>query len=254
MNSFVVYTILYLVLSLPSLTLLAVACETRYRKQPLYGHHCISSSDVVVLQADHTECQWRCLRTQDCSYINYNTDRDQCEIGLGQCESLAPANGIMVSVYWQPRDICLHWGSYQEPGRVAVGEAGLSPPSYAGRAKIGEAMVLGKFLAYSGGLHIWVNNQGTMTSVNHGSGNIVEVLTTVSGCPLFWVPYTGGDPLPSGAVVGGYLTNGKATYVARKHYSTDVAGGYYNTESELVYFASGAARTSGTMEVLVLIW
>ena len=236
-----------------SLSVISVAtCDTRYTREPLYGHRCMAGSEAAVSQVDRPRCQWQCLR-QNCSYINYNPDSDQCEIGLGQCESLAPTAGVMVNVYWQPRDDCLHWASYQEPGRLAVGEGGRSVPSYAGRTKIGEAMVLGKFLAIPGSLHIWVNNQGSLLAISDGSGNGIEVLTTIAGCPLFWVPYTGGGPLPSGAVVGGYLTDGTATYVARKHHVTDVAVGYYNTEIEMIYFASGEARTSRTMEVLVLI-
>ena len=146
MGSYVVYKLPYLVLSLPLLTLLAPACEMRHTKDPLYGHRCISSSDVVVRQEDHRGCQWRCLRIQDCSYINHTPESDRCEIGLGQCESLAPAVGVMVNVYWSPRDVCLHWGSHQEVGRVAVGEGGMSPPRYVGRTYVGEAMVLGQIL------------------------------------------------------------------------------------------------------------
>ena len=79
------------------------------------------------------------------------------------------------------------------------------------------------------------------------------MLTTIAGCPLFWVPYTGGDPLPSGAVVGGYLTDGTATYVARTYFLSDVPNGYHNTETEKIYYASEGAKISSTMEILVLI-
>ena len=240
------------VLALSLSVVFVATCETRYTWGPLYEHRCMPGSEVSVSLVDRSRCQWQCLR-QNCSYINYHPDSNQCEIGLGQCESLVSAVGVMVNVYWQPRDNCLHWGSYQEPGRVAVGEGGRSVPSYAGLTKIGEAMVLGKFLAIPGSLHIWVNNHGTETAVLDGSGYGVEVLTTIVGCPSFWVPYTGGDQLPSGAVVGGYLMDGTATYVARKHHVTDVAIGYYNTESEIIYFGSAGARTSRTMEILVLI-
>ena len=252
MGSFVFYMVVYLGLNFPSLTLFAAACETRYTKHPLYGHRCISSSDVVVHQADRRECQWRCLKIQYCSYINYNPNSDQCEIGLGQCESLVPAAGVMVNIYWQPRDVCLHWGFYQELGRVAVWRGSPRPVC---RTKLENALVIGKYIALTSPNNpgTWVNNQGKQISVIHGSGNVVEVLTTIAGCPLFWVPYTGGNPLPSGVVVGGYLANGKATNVARVQYSTDLAVGYYNPDTEMAYYASRGARISSTMEILVLI-
>ena len=253
MCPFMAYQISCTTLLTLSLSVIFVAtCETRYTKEPLYEHRCMSGSEVPVSNVDRLRCQWQCLR-QNCSYINYNPESDQCEIGLGQCESLVSAAGDLVNVYWQPRDNCLNWGSRQEPGCVAVGEGGRSPSLYTGRTKIGEAMVLGSFVAIPDSLHIWVKNQGSMLPVRDGSRNGIEVLSTIVGCPLFWVPYIGGDHLPIGAVVGGYLPYGKAAYVARKHYVTDVAVGYYNTETEMIYFASGAARTSRTMEVLVLI-
>ena len=250
MGSYVVHMVLYLVLSLPSLTLFAAACETMYTKHPLYGYRCKSSFDIVLHQADRTECQWRCLKIPNCSYINYNPESDQCEIGLGQCESLAPAIGVMVNVYWQPRDVCLHWGSYQQPGRVAFGAGSHRP---AARIKHGEALVVGKYAAYRSNPFIFANNQGQRIIAVLGSGNVIEVLTTIASCPLFWVPYTGGNLLPSGVVVGGYLANGKAIYVARVLYRGDLACGYYNLDTEMAYYESGGARTSSTMEILVLI-
>ena len=249
MGSYVVIMVLYLVLSLPSLTLFAAACETMYTKHPLYGHRCKSSFDVVLHQADRTGCQWRCLKIPNCSFINYNPDSDQCEIGLGQCESLAPAIGVMVNVYWQPRDVCLHWGSYQEPGRVAFGASKNRP---AARIKRGEALVVGKYVA-DHNPRIFANNQGERIVAVQGSGNVIEVLTTIASCPLFWVRYTGGNPLPRGVVVGGYLANGKATYVARVQYSTALTCGYYNPDTEMAYYEFRRTRTSSTMEILILI-
>ena len=86
--------------------------------------------------------QWHCLK-QNCSYINYNPDSDQCEIGLGQCEFLAPTVGVMVNVYWQLRDVCLQWGCYQETGWVAFGTGSYRPDA---RIKHGEALVVGKYV------------------------------------------------------------------------------------------------------------
>ena len=252
MNSFIVSQLSCAVLALPLLGLVVAACETRYTKEPLHEYRCVSDSEVVVSKTDNQKCQMQCLR-QNCSYINYNPDSNQCEIGLGQCESLARAVGVLVNVYWQPRDACLHWGSYQEPGRVAVGIEDNDPPMYAGRTKVGEAMVIGKFLAIPNDLHIWVNNDGQRWHVDYGTDTTVEVLTTIIGCPLFWVPYTSGKPLPEGAVVGGYLNDGKATYVARKQDGVQLACGYYNTESENIYYEVAGAKTSTTMEVLMLL-
>ena len=47
----------------------------------------MSGSEVIVSPVDRPQCQWQCLK-HNCSYINYDPDSDQCDIGLGQCESL----------------------------------------------------------------------------------------------------------------------------------------------------------------------
>ena len=114
-------------------------------------------------------------------------------------------------------------------------------------------MIVGKYTTHPSSPSILVNYRGEQLRIVHGSGTVVEVLNTIAGCPLFWVPYTGGDPLPSGAVVGGYIADVTPTYVARKQYSTNLACGYYNTECEMIHYESSGARTSSTMELLVLL-
>ena len=212
----------------------------------------MSSYDVVVHQADRLQCVWRCLKMPNCRYMNHSPETDLCGIGMGQCEFLEPSVGTMVNVFWQSHDVCLYWDSYQEPGRVAVGD--VDGGVYVGRTIHGEAMVVGKFLDVdSYNPHIWANDQGERFSVDYGSDNAVEVLSTTADCPLFWVSYTGGNPLPVGAVAGGYLVDGKVTHVARKMYASSVAYGYYNTDTEMLYYEFSGAQNSTTIEILVLL-
>ena len=158
--------------------------------------------------------------------------------------------GVMVNVFWQSRDECLYWGPYQEPGRVAVGNTN----HFVGRTVHGDAMVVGIFIdVVNHDQHIWVNHQGQRV-VYYESDGVVEVLTTLADCPLFWVPYTGGNPLPVGAVAGGYLVNGKTTYIARMEDNGHMSFGYYNTDTEIMHYVSGHAKYSNTMEILILIW
>ena len=159
----------------------------------------------------------------------------------------------MVNVYSQTRDVRLYWGCYQESVRVAVGRGHNNPPMCIGRTKLGEATLIRKFLTIPNDLPIWVNNDGHRWHVDYGIDSTVVVLTTIIGCPLFWVPYTSGKPLPEGAVVGGYLIDGKATYVARKQDGAQFSCGYHNTESENMYYELAGAKTSTTMEVLALL-
>ena len=118
----------------------------------------------------------------------------------------------------------------------------------------GEATVIGKFLdSDTYGPHIYVNHQGKRIGADYGSNNVIEVLTTTAGCPLFWVPYTGGNPLPVGAVAGGYLSSGKVTYIAQKGVGSIPTFGYYNTDTEFIYYEFQGVQYSTAMEILVLI-
>ena len=75
---------------------------------------------------------------------------------------------------------------------------------------------------------------------HYESDGVVEVLTTLADCPLFWVPYTGGNPLP-------------VPYIAKIEDNGRLCFGYYNTETEVMYYVYDA-KYSNAMEILILIW
>ena len=55
-----------------------------------------------------------------------------------------------------------------------------------------------------------------------------EILTKDAACPLPWMPYTAGEPLPSGAVTGGHLADRSVLYVAKIVDNNYMFFGYYN--------------------------
>ena len=129
MFSCVVYNLLCGVLMLIFPVIFVTACEMKITKEPFYGHRCLSSSHVVVRQTNRVGCHLQCMHMKNCSFMNHNAERDLCEIGVGECESLVSAVGVSVNVYLQSRDDCLYWGCHQEPGRVAFGDTSFNPPA-----------------------------------------------------------------------------------------------------------------------------
>ena len=187
------------------------ACALRYTNKPIIGLRCATTITTAVVQAAHPQCVWRCLRAHSCRYINHDSVTDQCDVGLGQCESLQRATGAMVQAFGPPRRGCLRWGSKQEPGWVPV--VGKNGDNYVARTVSGDVSLIGTYDTYSSAF--WANNAGMAVGPVKQTDQDIEFLTKDPACPLPWMSYTAGEPLPSGAVIGGRLVDGSATYVAK---------------------------------------
>ena len=182
-----------------------------------------------------------------CRYINYNSAEGQCELGLGHCESLQPATGVIVNALGPPRHGCIRWSSDREPDWVVL----RGTDGYAARIVSGEALLIGTF--YTGAEDFWGNKQSTSIGPVCEADQDIEFLSKDATCPLPWMPYTAGEPLPLGAVAGGHLADGSATYVARVMHNNRFVFGYYNPQSASAYYESGGIHTTTSMDMLVLL-
>ena len=243
------YQVVFHVLLLFSRSLSVGACISKFTKKPLYGYRCTDSSntEVIVLQTDRPQCQWKCLRLEMCRHVNHNHYTAQCILGLGKCEALAPAFGYAVNAIGPPRDSCLHWGSRQDPGRVPVEIPGVS---YLARIRKGKTLLIGKFDISPA--RFWGNNEGVVVGPEYDT-NRIEFLTVDPACPLPWILYTVGDSLPSGVITGGHLSDGSITYASKVIIGDYQGFGYYNSRTELAYHEKGGAKTTTSMELMVLL-
>ena len=220
-------------------------CDTRYTKEPLHDHRCVSeeASEVAIWQTGRPQCVSRCLITKSCHYINHNSRFGQCELGLSQCAFVVPASGMKVNAYGPPRHTCLHWGASDDPGFTLVE----SHTSYVGRVVVGDALIVGK-------------SHGPGNGLAYSDGDVVgyirdgfEFLGIAPTCTASWVSYTAGAPLPNGGVVGGYLASGTETYVISAFLEDAWHVGYYVTEDKLAHFEHYNAQTASSVRMLVLL-
>ena len=235
---------IFYALLLCSRSLRCIACDFKFTKEPLDGHFCTvtSNNEITLWQTDRPHCVLSCTLKNTCHYINHNPDTSQCILGFDQCETLVPMVGGTVSVFGPPRDTCLLWGSANEPGREQV-----NLPIRAGRAFIGDALVVGKVEPNG---HFWGNNEGVQVGK---FDNDIEILTMDPACSVPWIPYVAGELLPAGVVNGGRLSDGSITYICRiNHYGILVIGNY-NAGTKLAYYANAGPLTTTTMEILVLL-
>ena len=227
-------------------SILVTACDPRHTNRPLYGLRCVSTVTANMRQAAHPQCVWRCLRMKTCHYINHNSDTGECELGLGQCESLQSAAGFAVSVFGSPRLGCLRWGSNQEPGSVTVRVAA----GNVARIVSVDTVLIGNSYPRSG--QFWSNMEGVSVGPIREVDQDIELLIKDATCPFPWMSYTAGEPHPSGAVAGGHLDDGSATYVARVIHGGYAVIAYYSPKSSLAYYESGGTHTTTSMDILVL--
>ena len=229
-------------------TILIIACDLSYTNRTLHGLRCVTSATTDVRQTARPQCVWRCLRKKICHYINYNSETGQCELGLGDCESLQPAVGVMVHAYGPPRLGCIYWlPSQNVEGEPSQGQGGVR---YAGCLE-GQYGSIGTF--NMDGRSFWANMEGEHIGPIFEADQTIEILTKHPACPVPWMPYTAGEPLPVGAVTGGHLADGSTTYVARLIHNGEMVFGYYNSRSAVAYYQFYGPQTTTSMDILVFL-
>ena len=248
LTSMITFRLALISISMYLHSVLLNACDTRHTNTPLQGLRCVSSVTADMRQIAHSQCVWRCLRIKTCYYINHNSDTGEYELGLGQCESLQSAAGFVVSVFGPPRHGCIRWGSSQEPGSVTVRVGSVD----VARIVSGDTVLIGNFDFLS--RQFWFNVKGVSFGPIYEADQDIELLIKDATCSLPWMPYIAGEPLPFGAVAGGHLADGTATYVAKVIRNRYAVIGHYNPKSPLAYHEFGGIHTPISMDILVLLW
>ena len=180
---------------------------------------------------------------------NHNHENVQCVLGLGKCESLAPAIGFSVNAFGPSRDSCLHWGSKQEHDHVLIETTG---KTCLARIAIGNTLLIGKFVVAPLNT-FWANNEGAQLVPVSETDQDIEFLSVDPACPVPWIPYTAGESLPFGVISGGHLSDGSITYVSKVIVNGYTVFDYYHARSELACYEYGGAQTTTSMELLVLL-
>ena len=69
-----------------------------------------------------------------------------------------------------------------------------------------------------------------------------------------WVPFTAGDPIPQGAVVGGIWSQTIALFVMKIQVDFHVVSGYYRADMKKAFVLGNSFINPTTMEILVMQW
>ena len=219
------------------------------------GFRCRTETDIFTNLTDipHHLCTHRCMTSRGCILANYNTEQRYCSLSNELCLEYIADDGFVVAYFGSKEALCLKWVSYtlyDDTNTIratdchpilltcALGRL-VSPPDYS---------LPGKYVNSVQGL--WAILDGTETRVGEK-----EILIIPDGCKVMWVPYTAGDALFSGAIVGGYLARNGGTdlYIIRARINDLTLFGYYNPIEAMGYVAHVGVYSLTSMEMLVLI-
>ena len=99
----------------------------------------------------------------------------------------------------------------------------------------------------------WGNKLGMKIGPVHESDQDIEFLAKDAACPVAWMPYTAGDPLPFGTVTGGQLADGTTTNVVKVNHQGYISFGFYDPNSALAHYERFGVQTTTSMDILILL-
>ena len=263
MNLFKQSFYLRVVLTIPLCLRTAICddnCHHKLTRPELPRFRCVTESEVYtdIIGIEQHMCTYQCIRRNDCSIINYNTEKNTCHLSNDPCVALEGDDTFQVNnLGLFHRSECLRWlptSSFENSETVISPDCHhLETVCYVGRLISSTNILPGKYMRESDKVGT-VFNGNEVTHIHFSS--IKETLDVRPGCQLTWMPFSAGDVIPTGAVEGGFLeSNGATLYVIRAPAGPRTAiFGYYDPASNSGYVPHFGPVLVIEMELLVLLW
>ena len=219
-------------------------CRHIYIQPPQPGHRCITDTQICINKTDvrdQQHCTWLCMRDPNCGVVNYNNTGVYCLLGHGPCVSLEKDDDFVTTAL-QEKSPCLKWLASYKYGTYSpityTMSIDISDSLNIVRGRIGNNRIPGKGWVETGkNYYSWEGQELLFTDENQ-----YEFLALSPECTISWVHHdsTSGNPLPTGAVIGGNLDN-VPLYITRKFaihvkgYPAVYSAGYYNNLEGLAH-------------------
>ena len=228
-------------------------CRAATFQKPRQGQRCVTASKnyTIVANIPVHICTHMCMQHPNCSVINYNHAHHYCQLTSEECDHIEEDAEFMVTAMNFPKctstteSPCLRW----EPAGadVTTFRVRCSSGEYVGRLVFPTDILVGW---YYNSVAVWRNG------ASHWSTTGAEVLQLYPNCSSSWEPYTPGDPIPTNAVLGGYLGDpcSVTPIIDGTVMSSNTGGkrcGYYNPKTRLGYIVYEGAEVTSEMSILV---
>ena len=227
-------------------------CEVFQNIQVIPGYRCFADRQVHynITPMHHYSCRHSCITNKLCLYILQHVTRNHCLVSNGPCLWLEPDTAYSLTVIRRKyAQECVEWVPLTS--LVNIGRK----HDTCGTHRVGRANIQSNMLLGSGG------GDTVYTVLNGGyvSSKAGEWLDVQPGCKVSWIPFTGGDAIPNGAVQGGYLYNSgthQPIYVmgAVKGGGFCTTYGYYDPGAERGYFEYHGVNECTEMYLMIFEW
>ena len=237
----------------------ATTCNVTYTQRPRSGFLCQHPTNITITSLSRGQCLWHCMHQNTCHVISYEPESHECRLSPG-CESIYPSPVWDVTVLGPERSSCLKWMANVDRDRAnkvwsyGCQQHAIYPDCVVGRLLSPPHVLPGKYFlhadSYSGGC--WSILEGASYSTGE-----LEVLHVEPNCVVAWIPYTAGDPLPEGAVVGGNLVDDgtvSTLYVIQGVVDGHNVIGYFDSTTQTGHVLHSGDNPLTEMNMLVLFW
>ena len=179
---------------------LVSAIGTKYTIRAMNGYYCASDYINNYTAIEHQRCVAHCITNRHCWVLTYSSRGKYCLLGTQPCAKAVTDDDFRMMTFRGGENIhCIQWvwsdgSSY--PNRTV--EQFHSLHQALARIPIEGEIFIGRSVPGQSKIFITRNGAGEIHSDYYP-------LVVSDYCSVAWVPYMAGNPLPRGAVEGGYL-------------------------------------------------
>ena len=246
---------LFLMACLPYIS--ATICHMDGNIQLIPGYRCYADRQVYLyskMTPIHPfSCRYSCIMNAHCSFVEFNVIENSCLLATGPCLWLEPHTDYQTMfIRTKSGDQCIKWLPRGKVKNAARKINSCTPWNIA--CTVGRLHMSSNILPGNGvmGKAVFSVLNGIVAKKGHK-----KFLDVQPGCKVSWVSYTGGDPIPTGAVQGGSLqSNGgsQPIYVMGviKNGSSCATYGYYNPATGRGYFEYWGVHECTQMYLMII--
>ena len=235
----------------------SVAFRNNYTRQPLLGYRCVlelPSNQTALSNTARAQCVWRCLSMDDCLVVSHDHRLNRCELSMQLCDRVARNVNFSTNFYGIERKLCPQWVPTFEYDTQTAAAFSQTPGGNAiivvARTRSNNGLYPGKHQRFGTFRIIFPVDERSAVWGEQG-----EILLMNSACLWAWIPFTSKYAPPVGAFLAGHDVNKERLYVARAIFEGVYSIGYYKSSTSLGYFGIfGGVRTTGVMDILVILW
>ena len=222
-------------------------CRSRTTQIPKDGHRCVTASKryTIIQNVPARLCTHICMQRENCNIINYNHEGRYCQLTSEVCLKIVEDPVFTVIDF-----SCLRWVTIANVVDEMLILCNKQLRSFTSRLVLQSDILVGTCYKKGDYTFVWKNVTGWKSGDYNG-----EILQILPWCSVIWIPYVPGDPIPVGAVVGGYLGDDPSveTYIISGESKLRPRScGYYNPRTELGYRSSMKAGVMTNIMILVL--